>query len=127
MAVAAKDRRFTRSRKTTVPDGLTEKPEPRSLRSSKAATSDLGKKGNCIVVISKLKSEITKNKEDSLKRRTPGRTRVNNEDENEVEEETKAKVTYLLCSAFFCVCVIDEYYKKVTSINGVAIIFVSVI
>lgn len=107
MAVAARDRRFTRSRKTTVPDGLGEKPETRSLRSNKAATSGLGKKSNCIVVITKLKSETTKfakNKEDS-KRRTPGRkrTRVDNEDENEVEEETKAKVT-LLYSFFLFIC-----------------------
>ena len=97
MAVATKDRRFTRSRKTTVPDDFTEKPEPRSLRSSKPASSDFVKKRNCIVVISKLKSEdtIVRNKK-GAKRITTGRkrTRVDSGEENEDEEETNAKVTY---------------------------------
>lgn len=94
MAVATKDRRFTRSRQKTVPDGPTEKPEPRSLRLRKGATADLGKTGNCTVVISKLELENTK--EDAKRRK---RTRVDIEDRNEVEKETKAKV--INCYLFF--------------------------
>ena len=82
-------RRFTRSQKTTTPDDLTDnlahEPQPRSLRSSKAASTD-----------TKLKSENTKNtekaKRQSLARK---RTRVDNGDVNKDKEESRAKVFVL--------------------------------
>lgn len=115
MAVATKDRRFTRSRKTTVPDDLTEKPESRSLRSSKPASSDFIKKRNCVVLISKLKSEDTTviNKK-GTKRISTGRkrTRVDNGEENEVEEETNAKVTHFYLLFFLLIMSTKRKMKK---------------
>ena len=95
MAAATNGRSFTRSRKTTTPDDPTEKPtyepQPRSLRSSKAASTDIVRKGNCAVVITKLQLANFVN--------TPGntekarkRTRVDNGDVNRVEDESKRKV-----------------------------------
>lgn len=103
MAAATNGRRFTRSRKTTTPDDLTKKPanepQPRSLRSSKAASTDNALRGNCAVVISKLKPDNTKNTEKE-KRQSPERKRARVDNGNR-----KTKVCIV---AFFRV--IYEFY-----------------
>jgi len=98
MAAATNGRRFTRSRKTTTPDDPTEKPAyepyPRSLRSSKAISNDILRKGNCSVVITKL--QLLENSENiaKAKRQSPARkrTKEDNGDVNRVEEQSKTKV-----------------------------------
>jgi len=102
MAATTDGRRSTRSRKTTAPDGVTEKPEyepqPRSLRSSKVTSTDIDLKGNCAVVITKLKSENIINNTKKAKRQSPvrKRTRVDKEDVNTASKKSKAKVLIVI-------------------------------
>ena len=97
MAAANDGCRFTRSRKTTTPDDLTEKqayaPKPRSLRLSKTASTAIALKDNCAVVIPKLLSQNTKNIE-KPERQSPARkrTRVDNGNVGRNENDSKNKV-----------------------------------
>ena len=100
MAAANNGRRFTRSRKTTTPDDLTEKPaykpKPRSLRLSKTASTGIALKDNCAVVIPKLLSENTNKfkKIEKPERQSPARkrTRVDNGDASRDVNDSKNKV-----------------------------------
>lgn len=110
MAAANNGPRFTRSRKTTTPDDPTEKPanapQPRSLRSSKTASTGIVLKNSCAVVISKLQSGNTKifntKNTEQAERQSPARkrTRVDNGDVSRDEDDSKNKVfiTVLLSS-----------------------------
>lgn len=99
MAAANNGPRFTRSRKTTTPDDPTEKPayapQPRSLRSRKTAPTGIVLKDNCVVVIPKLQSKITKNTEQA-ERQSPARarkrTRVDNGDESRDENDKRTRL-----------------------------------
>ena len=102
MAAANNGPRVTRSRKKTIPDDPTEKPayspQPRSLRSSKNASTRIVFKNNCAVVIRKLQLENAE-KTEKAERQSPARkrTRVDNGDVSRDENDSENKVCLLFC------------------------------
>ena len=112
--MAAETNGLTRSQKTTTPDDPTEKPtfapQTRSLRSSKVASTGIVLRGNCTVVITKLRSDNVK--AISVKRPLARkRTRVDNgELVNRLEDESERKV-------FHVVFLLSSICKRVATIG----------